>query len=123
MEVQEVLGQARDAMTVKRVFGDPIERDGTTVIPVARVMGGAGFGSGPDQGKAGDASSGEGTPPTGSGAGFGMMAGPSGVYVIREGRVAWQPAVAPERMVLVSGVVAFLVLFAVRSIVKAARGR
>jgi len=46
MELQEIMGQARDAITVKRVFGDPIERDGTMIIPVARVMGGSGFGSG-----------------------------------------------------------------------------
>ena len=40
MDVHEVLNQARDAMTVKRVFGDPYEKDGVTVIPVANVMGG-----------------------------------------------------------------------------------
>ena len=44
MDVHEVLNHARDAMTVKRVFGDPYEKDGVTVIPVANVMGGAGAG-------------------------------------------------------------------------------
>ena len=42
MDAREVLNHARDAMTVKRVFGDPYEQDGLTVIPVATVMGGAG---------------------------------------------------------------------------------
>ena len=42
MDLHEVLNHARDAMTVKRVFGDPYEKDGVTVIPVANVMGGAG---------------------------------------------------------------------------------
>src|ERR1035437_6566024 len=46
MDVHEVLNHARDAMTVKRVFGDPYEKDGVTVIPVANVMGGAGGGGG-----------------------------------------------------------------------------
>ncbi|MFL6251189.1 MAG: hypothetical protein ACJ75N_11795 [Actinomycetes bacterium] len=48
MEVQEVLAQARDSMTVKRVFGEPYEKDGVTVIPAARVQGGAGAGGGED---------------------------------------------------------------------------
>jgi uncharacterized spore protein YtfJ len=123
MEVQEILAQARDAMTAKRVFGDPIERDGTTVVPVARIMGGSGFGSGTEAARSGEAA-GEAAPPqTGSGAGFGLVAGPAGVYVIRGGQVTWQPAVSPERMVFVAGVVAFLVLFGVRSILKVLRGR
>jgi hypothetical protein len=39
MEVQDVIGQARDALTIKRVFGEPYEKDGVTVIPAARVQG------------------------------------------------------------------------------------
>jgi hypothetical protein len=37
MEVHDVIAQARDALTVKRVFGEPYEKDGVTVIPAARV--------------------------------------------------------------------------------------
>ena len=48
MEVQDVIAQARDTMTVKRVFGEPYEKDGVTIIPAARVQGGAGGGSGDD---------------------------------------------------------------------------
>ena len=64
MEVQDVIAQARDALTVKRVFGEPYEKDGVTIIPAASVQGGAGGGSGEDpqsQGK-------------GSGSGFAMTA-------------------------------------------------
>ena len=39
---EEILAQARDSITVKRVFGEPIERDGLTVIPAANIMGGFG---------------------------------------------------------------------------------
>src|SRR5918994_847595 len=46
MDVQTVIGEARDAMTVKRVFGDPFEKNGVTVIPAANVRGGAGGGGG-----------------------------------------------------------------------------
>ena len=34
MDVMEV-PQAKDAMTVKRVYGEPFENDGVTVIPAA----------------------------------------------------------------------------------------
>jgi hypothetical protein len=33
----------RDAVTVKRVFGEPYQKNGVTVIPAAKVMGAAGF--------------------------------------------------------------------------------
>ena len=62
MEVQDVIAHARETLTVKRVFGEPYEKNGVTVIPVARVQGGAGGGGSegpPGQGK-------------GSGSGFGM---------------------------------------------------
>ena len=37
MDVQETIAKARDAITVKRVYGDPYERDGVTVIPLPRT--------------------------------------------------------------------------------------
>lgn len=46
MDVKEILEQARDALSVRRVFGDPIEREGVIVVPVANVRGGAGAGCG-----------------------------------------------------------------------------
>ena len=36
---------ANDTFTVRRVFGEAYERDGTLVIPVARLWGGTGSGS------------------------------------------------------------------------------
>ena len=107
MQVEEVLAQARDSMTVQRVFGDPIERDGVTVIPVANVMGGAGGGSGdsPEQG-------------SGGGVGYGVRATPAGVYVIRDGTVDWQPAVDMGRVILVGQLVAIVALLVLRSILK-----
>jgi hypothetical protein len=33
MEVHNVIAQARDALTVKRVFGEPYEKDGVAIIP------------------------------------------------------------------------------------------
>ncbi len=42
--VDEVLKGVRDAMTVKRVYGEPIERGGLTVVPAALVFASGGGG-------------------------------------------------------------------------------
>lgn len=95
--VEELLKGHRDAITVKRVFGEPIERDGVTVIPAAKVMGGGGGGSG------GTIEQGE-----GSGSGFGMVAKPAGVYVIRGDEVKWRPAIDVNRILAGIFVIAVL---------------
>jgi uncharacterized spore protein YtfJ len=109
MEVQEVLTQARDAMSVKRVFGEPYEKNGVTVIPAARVQGGAGGGGG-------EGPEGQGK---GSGSGFGLAARPVGAYLIRGDEVTWRPAVDLNRIVLGAQVVAIVALLTIRAIVKA----
>ena len=94
MDVTEVLEKARDAITVSRVYGEPYEKDGLTVLPAARVSGGGGGGSGKDD-KGGD----------GSGGGFGVSGRPAGAYVIRNGDATWRPAVDPNRIIGVVGLV------------------
>ena len=115
MDVQEVLSQARDAITVRRVFGDPHTQDGITLIPVATVAGGGGGGGGHDEeGSAGD------------GAGFGLKAHPAGAYVIKDGQVDWKPAVNVNRIILggqVIGVVALLTAGAILALRQGAGGR
>ncbi len=78
---------SRDALSVRRVFGDPYELDGVTVIPVARVTGGAGGGGGTGEGPDGKGTG------SGGGTGFGLSARGIGVYEVREGKVEWKPAV------------------------------
>ena len=46
MELPEVLGRPAEIAQVRRVFGEPIERDGVTLVPTASVRGGAGGGGG-----------------------------------------------------------------------------
>lgn len=99
MKIEEVLATAKDSMTVKRVYAEPIERDGTTVIAAAAMSGGGGGGGGSDE---------EGH--EGSGGGFGMGAKPVGAYVIKDGQVSWQPAVDVNRLMIVVGVVAVTAL-------------
>ena len=121
MDIHEVLNHARDAMTVKRVFGDPYEKDGVTVIPVANVMGGAGGGGGSSAGvpsDAGDAAAAEGAPESGYGIGYGMRATPAGVYVIKDGEVEWKPALDVNRVALQRTGAIIAGLFVLRSIIR-----
>ena len=94
MDVQEIASQARDALTVKRVFGEPYEKDGLTVIPAAVVTGGFGGGTGHDE-----------KGQEGEGGGFGMMGRPAGAYVIKDARVSWRPAIDPNRILVWVGLV------------------
>jgi uncharacterized spore protein YtfJ len=95
MEVQELISGARDMMSVKRVYGDPYEKNGLTVIPAATVRGGGGAGMGEDEG-------GE----SGKGGGFGLMARPSGAWVIKDGQATWKPAIDVNRIILGAQLVA-----------------
>lgn len=83
MDIDALLATARDTANVRRVFGEPIERDGALLIPAAVVAGGGGGGSRdnqPDQ-------------PGEGGGGFGVWARPIGVYVVRDGQVEFRPAI------------------------------
>jgi uncharacterized spore protein YtfJ len=111
-DVQRTIEQAKDALTVRRVFGDPYEKNGVTVIPAARVQGGAGGGGG-------EGPQGEGK---GSGSGFGMNASPAGAYVIHGDEVEWRPAIDPNRVIAGAAVVVFAALMLARTAIKV-RGR
>lgn len=69
MDTQQILVGAQDALTARRVFGEPIHAEGATIIPVAVVRGGGGGGDRQTQ----------------QGVGFGLQARPAGVYVVRNG--------------------------------------
>ncbi|NMM22301.1 MAG: sporulation protein [Phycicoccus sp.] len=99
MQLSEVISTAKDAITVKRVFAEPYEKDGVTVIVAATVSGGGGGGGGHDE-KGQD----------GEGGGFGLSGRPAGAYVIKNGEVDWRPAVDPNRIVTIVGLVAIAYL-------------
>jgi uncharacterized spore protein YtfJ len=107
MDVDELLAKANDSISVSRVYGPPIESGGAIIIPAARVAGGGGGGSGGDE-------SGN----QGSGSGHGVMARPAGAWVIREGKLSWQPAVDVNKIVLGMQVVAVIALLAWRSVAR-----
>jgi uncharacterized spore protein YtfJ len=108
VNVDEMVKGTHDAMSVGRVYGDPIERDGTTILPAAKVRGGGGGGGG-----GGDAG--------GNGGGFALSARPVGAYVIREGSVRWEPALDVNRIVLGAQVVAIVLLLTLRAFLRRRR--
>ena len=95
MQVAELISGARDVVSVKRVYGEPYEKNGLTVIPAATVRGGGGGGMG--ESEAGE---------SGGGGGFGLIARPSGAWIVEDGEVAWKPAIDVNRIILGGQIIA-----------------
>lgn len=108
MNVQEILDRARDAVTTNRVYGEPIREDGVTIIPAARIGGGGGGGEGAQPGEKGH----------GIGAGLGMTVQPTGAFVVRDGKVTWQPAVDVNRAIMVGAALGMATLLVLRTITR-----
>jgi uncharacterized spore protein YtfJ len=100
VKLDELMTQAQDAITVKKVFGEPYDKGGVTVITAASVAGGVGGGGGSDE-----------HGQSGQGGGYGVAARPAGVYLIKDGTVAWRPAVDVNRLFAVLGAVVIAFLF------------
>ena len=83
MDLDALLQGHRDAVTVRRIYGDPVERDGVTLVPAAAVFGGTG-GGGDREGN--------------GGGGFGLIGRPVGAWVLRDGKVTWRPALDVTRL-------------------------
>ncbi|MGB4861445.1 MAG: spore germination protein GerW family protein [Tepidiformaceae bacterium] len=97
------------------VFGDPVERDGVTVIPVAKVRWGFGGGSGrgldDESGDVGE----------GSGGGGGAMASPIGFIEIQDGVAIFKRTHDPMSavpIILASGFAAWLCLRGIKKIIR-----
>jgi len=91
MDPQAILQRVEDVMTARRVFGDPVQVDGVTVLPVATVGGGGGGGRKEHS---------PGSPGSDSGVGFGLGVKPAGVFVIRDGDAKWRPVLNLNRVIL-----------------------
>lgn len=104
--IDQILNEAKDTITVSRVYGEPFQSDGVTLIPAAAVKGGLGSGEG----------EGSGSTPAGKGGGFGVSARPVGAYQIIGDQVKWVPAVDLNRVIMMGQVVAIIALLVLRSI-------
>jgi uncharacterized spore protein YtfJ len=103
MNALDRIDQVRDALTVRRVYGDPYQEEGVTVIPAAHVAGGGGAG-GDVRGN--------------GGGGFGLSARPVGAWVIKDGDVRWRPALDLNRAIFMGQLVAIVALLTIRSVAK-----
>lgn len=99
--------------SVRAVYADPVERDGVTVIPVAKVR--WGFGGGGGEGQEGG----------GSGGGGGITATPIGYIEIRNGVAEFRPIrdtvaelVAILPLVVAGGFAAAMVLGGMRKLLR-----
>ena len=110
MRAMDVVNEARAAMRASEVFAAPIEKNGVTIIPAAKISGGAGGGGDQQEPQAG-------------GMGFGVSSRPVGAFVIKGNDVSWQPALDLNRVILMGQVVAVVALLTARAIVKAVAKR
>jgi uncharacterized spore protein YtfJ len=90
MTAANPIEQFKDLVTGRRVFGEPYEKNGVTIIPAANVRGGGGGGR-EDANELG----GKG----GGGGGFGLVARPVGAFVIRGEEVSWIPSIDVNRII------------------------
>ena len=84
--MERLMDQIGGRAGVQAVFGDPIERDGFTIIPVARVRWGFGGGAG----STGDVVDGPGSG-SGSGGGGGVAVDAIGYLEVGHGGAAFKP--------------------------------
>jgi uncharacterized spore protein YtfJ len=104
--VAEKMGMAASA---KNVYADPVEHDGVTIIPVAKVRWGFGGGSGKKQGK------------RGKGGGGGMHSTPLGYIEMKDGETTFKPINDPMNLVplvAVGGLAGWVILRSLRKLIR-----
>jgi uncharacterized spore protein YtfJ len=110
--VLDTVREVVDSTTTGKVFGSPINREGITVLPVAKVSGGGGGGGGGTEGK---------TEGSGNGGGVGVSAKALGVFVIKDGKVDWRPALDLNKVIIGAQIVAVVALLTIGAVLRARR--
>lgn len=95
--IRSAIDGLRASASVDRAYGDPIETDGKTVVPVARVVYGFGAGGGSGPSKGGEGSG------QGSGGGGGMVTQPMGALEITDDETRFVRFTDWKRLALVLG--------------------
>jgi uncharacterized spore protein YtfJ len=98
------LGSAANSATI---YGEPVERDGVTVIPVAKAA--YGFGGGEGNGKEGKGA--------GSGGGGGMVLTPVGYIEMKDGATRFRTIRDPQTVVKVVAIGSLALFLTTKSIV------
>ena len=98
MNTPEVLDVLRSSIAAKRVYAEPVHEDGVTVVAAANVRGGGGGGS------------------EDGGFGFGLIGSPTGAWIVKDGEVAWKPALDVNRVLLLAELTTIVGLLAWRSV-------
>lgn len=114
--LERIIERLRGAAAAEAVYGETVERDGVTIIPVAKVRwafgGGNGTGEGPD---------GRGS---GTGVGGAISSTPLGYIEIRNGEAEFKPIQDPANLLMVppviiaGGLSAVLIIGALRRLLR-----
>ncbi|GAA4308691.1 spore germination protein GerW family protein [Nibribacter koreensis] len=84
-----IINRLSDNVSIRNIFGEPIQGPGKIIIPVAQVV--LGMGGGYGQGKKSLQATPEGGEGQGSGAGGGLLALPKGVFEVTAKRTKFIP--------------------------------
>jgi uncharacterized spore protein YtfJ len=113
MFIEGVVKKLADNARAAVVFADPVEREGLTIIPIARLSWGFGGGTGSD--KKGTSS--------GMGGGGGITAVPVGYIELKGGKARFSPIVDFSKIIPVAIVLSLLISLLLRRLAKRPKAR
>ncbi len=105
--VERLADRLRTNASAKAVYAEPVEHDGVTVIPVAKVRWGFGGGTGFKKKK------------RGQGGGGGVQVSPLGYIEMRDGQTQFKPICDPAAMlplVIAGGITGWVLLRGIRKL-------
>jgi uncharacterized spore protein YtfJ len=99
--IEHLANHIEQTLKAKIIFSDPVQRNGITVIPTAKIIYGIGFGSGTYVNK------------KGKGGGVGIYAKPIGYIEIKDNKTSFVPisnTISYPSLLLASGIGIYLLL-------------
>lgn len=97
-----IISKLQESASVKSVYGDPIESNGKTVIPVSKIIYGFGGGYGSDSDSEDQTAEDEDSVSTGAGMGGGVSATPTGVVEITDSQTRFIPIGSNRKLAAVA---------------------
>ena len=93
-----IINRLNDNVSIKNIFGEPVQGPGKVIIPVAKVV--LGMGGGYGQGRRSPQAAAEGGEGQGSGAGGGLLGIPKGVFEVTAHRTRFIPVASSRPYLL-----------------------